>query len=150
MKFWMAIALLVLAMIACSKPDATITTPTETAPTESNAAITTPSGLQYEVLASGDGRAASLEHTAVVHYTGWLVDGTKFDSSVDRGEPFEFAIGQGNVIKGWDEAVALMKIGDKWKLTIPPDLAYGDRSIGGGLIPAGFTLIFDVELLDLK
>ena len=135
MKYWIAIALLVLAMTACSKPDAT---------------VTTLSGLQYEVLASGDGRAASPGDTAVVHYTGWLVDDTKFDSSVDRGEPFEFAIGQGNVIQGWDEAIALMKVGDKWKLTIPPDLAYGDRSIGGGLIPAGSTLIFDVELLDLK
>ena len=135
MKHWITFVLIALALTACSQSDAT---------------VTTPSGLQYEVLTSGDGTAASAGDTAEVHYTGWLVDDTKFDSSVDRGEPFEFAIGQGNVIEGWDEAVALMKIGDKWKLTIPPDLAYGDRSIGGGLIPAGSTLIFEVELLDLK
>ncbi len=135
MKYWIAMALLVLALTACSQSDAT---------------VTTPSGLHYEVLASGDGSAASPGDTAVVHYTGWLVDDTKFDSSVDRGEPFQFVIGQGNVIQGWDEAVALMKVGDKWRLTIPPDLAYGNRSIGGGLIPAGSTLIFEVELLDLE
>jgi FKBP-type peptidyl-prolyl cis-trans isomerase len=135
MKYWITFVLIALALTACSQSDST---------------VTTSSGLQYEVLTSGDGTAASAGDTAVVHYTGWLVDDTKFDSSVDRGEPFEFAIGQGNVIEGWDEAVALMKIGDKWKLTIPPDLAYGDRSIGGGLIPAGSTLIFEVELLDLK
>ena len=135
MKYWITFVLIALALTACSQSDAT---------------VTTSSGLQYEVLTSGDGTAASAGDTAVVHYTGWLMDDTKFDSSVDRGEPFEFAIGQGNVIEGWDEAVALMKIGDKWKLTIPPDLAYGDRSIGGGLIPAGSTLIFEVELLDLK
>ena len=135
MKYWITFVLIALALTACSQSDST---------------VTTSSGLQYEVLTSGDGTAASAGDTAVVHYTGWLVDDTKFDSSVYRGEPFELAIGQGNVIEGWDEAVALMKIGDKWKLTIPPDLAYGDRSIGGGLIPAGSTLIFEVELLDLK
>ena len=133
-KYWIVAALLALAITACSGSADT---------------ITTPSGLKYEVLQSGDGRAASPGDTAVVHYTGWLVDETKFDSSVDRGKPFEFTIGQGNVIKGWDEAVALMQIGDKWKLTIPPDLAYGDRG-AAGVIPPGATLIFDVELLDLK
>ena len=112
--------------------------------------ITTASGLQYQVIASGSGASASAGDTAVVHYTGWLEDGTKFDSSVDRGQPFEFQVGAGNVIQGWDEAVALMQVGDKWKLTIPADLAYGERSVGGGLIPPNSTLIFDVELLDLK
>lgn len=112
--------------------------------------VTTDTGLQYEVLASGDGESPSAGDTAVVHYTGWLTDGTKFDSSVDRDQPFEFGVGQGNVIQGWDEGVALMKVGDKWKFTIPSELAYGERSIGNGLIPPNSTLVFEVELLDVK
>ena len=135
MKYWIAIMMLAVALTACS---------------QSEEMTTTSSGLQYEVIQSGSGESASNGDTAVVHYTGWLVDGTKFDSSVDRGQPFEFGVGQGNVIQGWDEAVALMKVGDKWKLSIPPDLAYGERSIGGGLIPPNSTLVFEVELLDLK
>lgn len=135
MKYWIIAALLTVALAACSGSDG---------------AVTTPSGLQYEVIESGDGQQASPGDTAVVHYTGWLTNDTKFDSSVDRGKPFEFGVGQGNVIKGWDEAVALMKIGDKWRLTIPPDLAYGERSVGGDLIPPNSTLIFEVELLDVK
>ena len=111
---------------------------------------TTASGLQYEVLESGNGDSPSAGDTAVVHYTGWLTDGTKFDSSVDRGQPFEFTVGAGNVIQGWDEGVALMQVGDKWEFTIPADLAYGEREIGGGLIPANSTLVFEVELLDIK
>jgi FKBP-type peptidyl-prolyl cis-trans isomerase len=85
----------------------------------------------------------------VVHYTGWLVDDTKFDSSLDSGNPFSFPIGQGRVIRGWDEGVASMKVGGKRELTIPPDLAYGDRG-AGGVIPPGATLIFEVELLELR
>ena len=135
MKYWIVGALLAVALVACS---------------QSGDEVTTASGLKYEVLASGSGQAAQNGDTAVVHYTGWLTDGTKFDSSVDRGSPFEFGVGQGNVIQGWDEGVALMKVGDKWKFTIPPELAYGERSIGNGLIPPNSTLIFDVELLDLK
>ena len=135
MKYWIVGALLAVALVACS---------------QSGDQVTTDSGLKYEVLASGSGQAAQNGDTAVVHYTGWLTDGTKFDSSVDRGSPFEFGVGQGNVIRGWDEGVALMKVGDKWKFTIPPELAYGERSIGNGLIPPNSTLIFDVELLDLK
>lgn len=135
MKFWIVAALLTVGLLGCS---------------QSGDQVTTPSGLKYEVLASGNGRAAQNGDTAVVHYTGWLEDGTKFDSSVDRGRPFEFVVGQGKVIQGWDEAVASMKVGDKWKLTIPSELAYGSRGTGGGLIPPNATLIFDVELLDLK
>ena len=137
MRIWIVLPLLALLVIACSQ-------------TTNHNTFTTESGLQYEVLASGDGTSASFGDIAVVHYTGWLEDGTKFDSSVDRGQPFEFQVGAGNVIQGWDEAVALMQVGDKWKLTIPADLAYGERSVGGGLIPPNSTLIFDVELLDLK
>ena len=137
MRLIIAVALLALTLLACSSD-------------ESGDTITTPSGLKYEVLTSGNGQAAQAGDIAVVHYTGWLLDGTKFDSSVDRGTPFEFGVGRGGVIQGWDEAVALMQIGDKWKLTIPSDLAYGERGVGGGLIPPNSTLIFDVELLDLK
>jgi len=110
---------------------------------------TTPSGLQYKDLTVGTGEEAREGATAVVHYTGWLLDGTKFDSSVDRGVPFEFLIGRGRVIRGWDEGVATMSVGGKRELIIPPDLAYGDRG-AGGVIPPGATLRFEVELLDLK
>ena len=110
---------------------------------------TTASGLQIKVLAVGNGEAASAGKIAVVHYTGWLLDGTKFDSSVDRGTPFEFPLGAGRVIKGWDEGVLTMKVGDKVELIIPPGLAYG-ASGTGGVIPANATLKFEVELLELK
>ncbi len=112
--------------------------------------VTTPSGLQYEILKSGTGAVAQSGRTVQVHYTGWLTNGTKFDSSVDRGQPFEFPLGGGRVIKGWDEGVAGMQIGEKRKLTIPPDLGYGQRGAGGGVIPPGATLIFEVELLGIK
>ena len=111
--------------------------------------VTTPSGLQYTDIVVGTGTAASQGDTVVVHYTGWLLDGTKFDSSVDRGQPFDFVLGQGGVIKGWEEGVGTMNIGGKRELIIPPDLAYGDRG-AGGLIPAGATLKFEVELLELR
>jgi peptidylprolyl isomerase len=106
-------------------------------------------GLQYEDLKVGEGAQPKLGQTVVVHYTGWLTNGKKFDSSVDRGRPFEFAIGEGHVIKGWDEGVATMKVGGKRKLTIPPELAYGSRG-AGGVIPPNATLVFEVELLGIK
>ena len=111
--------------------------------------VTTPSGLKYTDLAVGSGAEAKSGQTAVVHYTGWLLDGTKFDSSKDRGQPFSFPIGQGRVIKGWDEGVAGMKIGGKRELIIPPDLGYGARG-AGGVIPPNATLKFEVELLDVR
>lgn len=111
--------------------------------------VTTKSGLKYQVFKKGTGAVAKAGQTVSVHYTGWLKDGTKFDSSVDRGQPFDFGLGQGQVIAGWDEGVAGMKVGEKRKLTIPAKLGYGDNG-AGGVIPPGATLIFDVELLGVK
>ncbi|AFZ66321.1 FKBP-type peptidyl-prolyl cis-trans isomerase [Deinococcus peraridilitoris] len=105
--------------------------------------------LQVEKLQEGQGAQAQKGQMASVHYTGWLTDGTKFDSSVDRGTPFEFPLGQGHVIQGWDEGVSQMRVGDKVRLTIPPHLGYGARG-AGGVIPANATLIFEVELLGLR
>ena len=110
---------------------------------------TTASGLQYEDIKVGDGAEAKVGDTVSVHYTGWLTDGTKFDSSKDRNQAFNFSLGAGMVIKGWDEGVAGMKVGGTRKLTIPPDLGYGARG-AGGVIPPNATLIFEVELLGIK
>jgi peptidylprolyl isomerase len=111
--------------------------------------VTTPSGLQYEDIKVGDGAQPQAGQTVIVHYTGTLTDGTKFDSSRDRGQPFSFRLGTGEVIKGWDEGLSTMKVGGQRKLTIPPDLGYGSRG-AGGVIPPNATLVFDVELLDVK
>ena len=111
-------------------------------------AITTASGLVYEELAVGNGDEASAGRQVTVHYTGWLTDGTKFDSSKDRDDPFVFGLGQGQVIQGWDEGVTGMKVGGKRKLTIPPQLGYGARG-AGRVIPPNATLVFEVELLDV-
>ena len=106
--------------------------------------------LQIEELQLGTGSSPTQGQTVVVHYTGWLTNGKKFDSSVDRGDPFEFTIAVGHVIQGWDQGVSTMKVGGKRKLTIPSELAYGDKAVGGGLIPPNSILIFEVELLDVK
>ena len=121
------------------------------APTEVAAEdyTTTDSGLQYYDFEVGDGATPSAGQTVTVNYTGWLEDGTKFDSSLDRGEPFSFVIGQGQVIPGWDEGVMTMQVGGKRQLRIPPELGYGDQGAGGA-IPPGATLIFEVELLDVQ
>jgi len=111
--------------------------------------ITTPSGLKYTDLETGQGTEAQKGKTVSVHYTGWLENGTKFDSSKDRGTPFSFALGGGQVIRGWDEGVAGMKVGGKRRLTIPADLGYGARG-AGGVIPPNATLVFEVELLGVK
>lgn len=108
----------------------------------------TASGLEYEDIEVGEGSEPQVGQTVVVHYTGWLTDGKKFDSSVDRGDPFRFSIGIGQVIKGWDEGVLSMKPGGKRRLTIPAELGYGVRG-AGGVIPPNATLIFDVELLEV-
>ena len=113
--------------------------------------ITTGSGLQFIDIEAGTGEAPEPGQTIVVHYTGWLeADGTKFDSSLDRGTPLTFTIGLGQVIKGWDEGLATMQVGGKRRLIIPPGLAYGNAGAGGGAIPPDATLIFDVELLEIQ
>jgi FKBP-type peptidyl-prolyl cis-trans isomerase FkpA len=118
-------------------------------PAVSGEPTTTASGLQFIDIEVGDGASPQKGQTVVVHYTGWLADGTKFDSSVDRGQPFSFVIGTGKVIKGWDEGVATMKVGGKRRLIIPPELGYG---AGGypGVIPGNAQLIFDVELIEIR
>ncbi|MDX1986454.1 MAG: FKBP-type peptidyl-prolyl cis-trans isomerase [Candidatus Obscuribacter sp.] len=110
---------------------------------------TTSSGLKFKDLKKGDGARPQTGQTVVVHYTGWLTNGQKFDSSLDRGEPFTFAIGKGNVIKGWDEGVKGMHIGGKRRLVIAPQLGYG-ASGAGEAIPPNATLVFEVELLGIK
>lgn len=113
----------------------------------------TPSGLQYEDIAPGNGATAKAGQKCIMHYTGWLwkdgKKGAKFDSSLDRRDPFEFRLGKGEVIRGWDEGVAGIQIGGKRTLLIPPELGYGAHG-AGGVIPPNATLLFEVELLDLK
>ena len=110
----------------------------------------TESGLVYLITKQGTGAHAKAGDTVSVHYTGTLTDGTKFDSSRDRGEPIEFPLGAGRVIKGWDEGIAKMKVGDQAILVIPPSIGYGARGAGNGLIPPDATLIFIVELVGIK
>jgi peptidylprolyl isomerase len=126
-------------------PAATTTT---TGPIALKNPTTTPSGLQYEDIVVGTGASPQQAGRVTVHYTGTFLDGKKFDSSVDRGQPFTFVIGVGQVIKGWDEGVATMKVGGKRNLIIPADLAYGSR--GQGPIPPNTTLYFEVELLSVQ
>jgi peptidylprolyl isomerase len=141
------VSLLAIAAVALSTSSTAVAKPK----VAKGAAIkTTQSGLKYEDKIIGSGACPRAGQTVVVHYTGWLTDGKKFDSSVDRNEPFKFPLGQGRVIKGWDEGVATMKVGGKRRLTIPPQLAYGEKNVGNGLIPPNSTLVFDVELLGLE
>jgi FKBP-type peptidyl-prolyl cis-trans isomerase len=119
-------------------------------PAPSPAAVTTQSGLTYVVTRRGQGRQPLKGETVLVHYTGTLSNGVKFDSSRDRGEPIAFKLGEGRVIKGWDEGVARLRVGDQAVLVIPPALGYGDRNVGNGLIPPHSTLVFVIEVVDVK
>jgi len=158
---WLGIA---LAISACGSPatdqdqasDATAPAQPVAAGTATDATVEIVPGLSMRMLREGTGATAEINHIAVVHYTGWLFDptaefnrGDKFDSSVDRGQHFEFPLGARRVIRGWDEGVVGMKIGEVRELTIAPKLAYGDRQVGA-LIPPGSTLVFEVELANLK
>jgi peptidylprolyl isomerase len=111
--------------------------------------VETATGLGYVEIAEGTGAQPKAGDSVSVHYTGWLKSGQKFDSSRDRGQPLEFRVGRGQVIKGWDEGVGSMKVGGKRKLIIPAHLAYGDRG-AAGVIPPGATLVFEVELVGIK
>jgi FKBP-type peptidyl-prolyl cis-trans isomerase FkpA len=145
---WSLLAWAVLPMIPAA---AQSNNPNPSGPTQvEGEPVKTASGLQYWEIKTGEGETAAKGQMVRVHYTGWLTDGSKFDSSVDRGQPFVFALGAGRVIKGWDEGVAGMKVGGKRQLRIPPELGYGERGAGGGLIPPNATLIFDVELLGIS
>lgn len=135
------IALIVIFIAARNNPSSPATT-------DSGNLITTSTGLQYEDLVVGTGPAAQAGDSVSVNYTGWLEDGTKFDSSLDSGAPFDFTLGTGRVIQGWDQGVAGMQVGGKRRLIIPPELAYGPQDYGP--IPGGSTLTFEVELLSIK
>jgi FKBP-type peptidyl-prolyl cis-trans isomerase len=139
---------LVASLLAVSGALSAATAAQEPKTMEPSKEIVTADGLKYIDLAVGTGAEAKNGDVVKVHYTGWLVDGTKFDSSLDRKEPFPFKLGAGQVIKGWDEGVAGMRVGGKRKLTIPASLGYGQRG-AGGLIPPGATLVFEVELLSI-
>jgi FKBP-type peptidyl-prolyl cis-trans isomerase len=141
----MAAMLLLVASVLLAQ-----TKPNTSAPTKvTGDGVKTADGLQYWDIKVGAGTEAKNGSHVKVHYTGWLTSGKKFDSSVDAGTPFDFTIGKGEVIKGWEEGVAGMKVGGKRQLRIPPALAYGERGYPGA-IPANATLIFDIQLLDVK
>lgn len=150
-KFIVLLLLLAaVAIPACSQKEPAKPAATEKTETKAAAgAVTTPSGLSYTDLKVGTGAAPTSGKGVIVHYTGTLENGTKFDSSLDRGQPFVFRIGAGEVIPGWDEGVMSMKVGGKRKLVVPPQLGYGANG-AGGVIPPNATLIFEVELLDVE
>jgi FKBP-type peptidyl-prolyl cis-trans isomerase len=143
-------AVVVLAQTPAQKPKVQVVRPSTNTPSKvTGDGIKTESGLQYWDIKEGLGTPAKAGDHVKVHYTGWLTTGKKFDSSVDAHQPYEFALGQGEVIKGWDEGVAGMKVGGKRQLRIPPELAYGEAG-HPPQIPQNATLIFDVQLLAIK
>lgn len=144
-----ATGLAILLLGACSSGENTAAPAPAPVVLDQGSATTTASGLIIEELAVGSGTVAAAGNRVSVHYTGWLTDGTKFDSSKDRGDPFDFPLGARHVIAGWDEGVQGMKVGGKRKLTIPSQLGYGARG-AGGVIPPNATLVFEVELLEIN
>ena len=148
-KRWFAVLPFLLFSPALSIGDGSKETATISDIVEVRRFVVTRTGLRYEELNPGHGVAAHNGDVVEVHYTGWLTNGKKFDSSLDRKMPFSFKLGAGRVIKGWDEGVAGMKVGGKRKLTIPPELGYGARG-AGGVIPPNATLVFEVELLKVR
>jgi FKBP-type peptidyl-prolyl cis-trans isomerase len=150
------VAGIVLFAVSCSKQDnheqaggQGMATPGSSVPSPVSTVIITSSGLKIEVLKEGSGPEVKPGQYVSVHYTGWLDNGIKFDSSVDRGEPIQFRLSTGRVIRGWDMGLVGMKVGEKRKLTIPPDLAYGSKGYPP-MIPPNSTLIFDVELMNIS
>ena len=148
LKLLAGAALGVLAVSSCTKKQDTMTASTS-AETTTAAPAAGGSSLKIDEVQAGKGAEAVAGKTVSVHYTGTLTDGKKFDSSVDRGQPFKFVLGQGQVIPGWEQGIQGMKVGGKRKLTIPPNLGYGERG-AGNVIPPNATLIFDVELLGVE
>ena len=159
MTHWKLIVVLtaLMGLGACSQPEEPAEQPGErvdpgTAYLLANAqqpnVKVTPSGLQFEILKSGEGKSPGLTSRVVTHYEGSFIDGRVFDSSLDRGQPTEFPVN--GVIAGWTEALQMMKEGDKWRLVIPSGLAYGERGTGGGQIPPDSVLVFEVELIRVK
>ena len=147
---WMVVLVFVLiTAVACGSSEPQTIEPGESVLPDSSEGITTESGLQYIETEAGTGPQAQAGDKVAVHYTGTLADGTKFDSSLDRGKPFEFVLGNGAVIAGWDEGIALMKEGGKATLVIPPVLGYGGGGIPG-VIPGDATLVFEVELVSTQ
>jgi FKBP-type peptidyl-prolyl cis-trans isomerase len=151
-KYLIAIAIIAaLTAVFVSAQTATVKKPNTSAPTKVTGDGTKmPSGLTYWDIRVGNGETAKEGSRVRVHYTGWLTNGKKFDSSVDAGQPFDFRIGNGEVIKGWEEGVSGMRVNGKRQLRIPPDLAYGSEGTPGGPIPPNATLIFDVQLLAVQ
>ena len=143
----LTLALILLA--ACGRGDARTGGFDASLGVDTTAMTKAPAGFWYTDLATGQGEEAEAGRTVRVHYTGWLPDGKKFDSSRDRGEPFEFTLGEGQVITGWDEGVKGMKVGGRRKLVLPPRMAYGDNGAPPA-IPPGATLVFDVEVLGIQ
>jgi len=149
--FIILIAALTTAYIAAQTTGRKPSAPNTNAPTKvTGDGVKTPSGLIYWDIRVGNGEVAKEGSRVRVHYTGWLTTGKKFDSSVDAGTPFDFTIGNGEVIKGWEEGISGMRVGGKRQLRIPPDLAYGAEGTPGGPIPPNATLIFDVQLLGVQ
>lgn len=144
---WLMMALILI--IACNEKPG-VQTGQEQPAAEPDSLIALESGLKYAILKEGVGDSASDGKIIIVHYSGWLENGLKFDSSRDRNEPFRFTLGRGEVIQGWDQGIAGMKVGEIRKLVIPPSLAYKERGFPGGVIGPNATLIFEIELLGVK